>query len=395
MSVCLRLPKAWLPNTVCPSPSPSEVTSLTHLALVRGGFEYSKRLREIVSHSNQDWIDLKCATVLSYCIFADRGRDDVPDEEHRALARLHTTLKDGISFTESTSPYGPSSLPSGSPSVNGENENEHNQSEEILNFRPANQRPNIHHVETSSLISRLSAFLPTLAAANVELASGIPEESRFELDSNSEQVGEHIEMDLGLGVLEQITPSATESAIRESSTISLTNKRKATDNDIGEGRIPMSLKSTEKKDDLAPGTSSPKKIKLTISGSVSTDSNSNSSGSGKKNKHASGKPSKNKKKTKKLSKVLAESSNRSSDSQPPPKPKRTLIFIPSGNKKFTMQIDEKVIGLLTDLSIQKADLGFEPFPKYAEPSQKECDAINEDIKEKVANNELVGFKVSA
>ncbi|CAG8976900.1 hypothetical protein HYALB_00003511 [Hymenoscyphus albidus] len=224
---------------------------------LRGGFEYSERLREIVALSGQDWIDDKCATVLAYCLFVDISRDNIPDEETQALGRLYESLEQEISSSaSSTSTSGSSSSSSGSSS----------DSEEIHNFRPSNQRPNIHRVESSSLADRLQAFLPNLAASNAQLASGTQGNNGFELDPNSEEP--HIEMNLGLGVLEHTTPSAAEPLIRELRSI---RKRKATDN----GTESHAFKESTEQE---AGTR--KKFKLAIRpASDSRQSSSESSGS--------------------------------------------------------------------------------------------------------------------
>lgn len=84
-------------------------------------------------------------------------------------------------------------------SVGGSSESE----EEIINVRPLNQRPTMRF-EPSALSSRLPGFLAEMAAENEKLEESIRsgELSNFEAGEGDE--GEHIEMNLGLGVLEHV-----------------------------------------------------------------------------------------------------------------------------------------------------------------------------------------------
>lgn len=75
-------------------------------------------------------------------------------------------------------------------------------SEEIINVKPNNNKPSFRF-EPSSIASRLPGFLAQMKAANDELAAGNPEQHIMEL-SDSDTASEHIEMNLGLGVLEQL-----------------------------------------------------------------------------------------------------------------------------------------------------------------------------------------------
>ncbi|CAG8957060.1 hypothetical protein HYFRA_00009261 [Hymenoscyphus fraxineus] len=374
---------------------------------LRGGFEYSERLREIVALSGQDWIDDKCATVLAYCLFVDISRDNIPDEETQALSRLYKSLEQEISSSaSSTSTSGSSSSSSGSSS----------DSEEIHNFRPSNQRPNIHRVESSSLADRLQAFLPNLAASNAQLASGTQGSNGFELDPNSEEP--HIEMNLGLGVLEHTTPSATEPLIRESRSI---RKRKATGN---------GTESHASKESTEEDAESRKKFRLALRpASDGRPSSSESSGSTRMGGRLVFPPS-----------SLDTASSNASSSLPRPRitlgppPREPEDEEPLHKLKITMKIphyllervvnnegvvkfrvkeniveeamahraemaamaatrrEKKTAARAKQAKAAKAEKGkaTEPFPEF---DQEMIDAANLDVMEQVANGNVEGFEV--
>ncbi|KAH0350792.1 hypothetical protein KCU83_g4670, partial [Aureobasidium melanogenum] len=74
----------------------------------------------------------------------------------------------------------------------------------IPTIRPKKQKPNFTRPATSDLQSRLQAFLPQMAAANAELEK-LAKEGGLE-GKRLEDVGEgdeYVEMELGLGVMEQ------------------------------------------------------------------------------------------------------------------------------------------------------------------------------------------------
>lgn len=357
--------------------------------LGEGKFKYSEKLREIISQSGQDWVDQKCATVLAYCMFVDSERDDIPDEEKRSLVHLYTTHTNTIppAESDSTSTSGSSSPSSSdSSSKNGDNEGKDNPNEAILNFQPLNKKPNIKPPQPSALLGPLIDMIRKMPEANAI----IPETSDFELPPDAEDVGEHIEMNLGLGVLEHIVPTLRESAIRETSRISVTNKRKATNAEIEESQIPSM--STKKDAEVVPANSSAKKLKVSFNGRrpVSISSSSSSSGSERNDKRA---PAKSARKKKRPTRAPVESSSSSSDSEEPPlKTIYKLTFKPSQKYKgmFNLQMNANFIEGMTAFGILKPGLN-----PHLEPEQQEVDAINEDIMERVTNDELEGFKVSA
>ncbi|KAI4715800.1 hypothetical protein E4T48_08040 [Aureobasidium sp. EXF-10727] len=74
----------------------------------------------------------------------------------------------------------------------------------IPTLRPKKQKPNFARPAMSDLQSRLQAFLPQMAAANAELEK-LAQEGGLE-GKRLEDVGEgdeYVEMELGLGVMEQ------------------------------------------------------------------------------------------------------------------------------------------------------------------------------------------------
>ncbi|KAH0284258.1 hypothetical protein M436DRAFT_77926 [Aureobasidium namibiae CBS 147.97] len=74
----------------------------------------------------------------------------------------------------------------------------------IPTLRPKKQKPSFARPATSDLQSRLQAFLPQMAAANAELEK-LAQEGGLE-GKRLEDVGEgdeYVEMELGLGVMEQ------------------------------------------------------------------------------------------------------------------------------------------------------------------------------------------------
>ncbi|KAL4989334.1 hypothetical protein BDW68DRAFT_72253 [Aspergillus falconensis] len=101
--------------------------------------------------------------------------------------------------------------------INGDNER--------ITSLPARRRPNIHRIEQEpSLLSRLSAFLPQMKYANEDLerkiAAGRGKEIRLDDDvdeeSDGQREGQYIEMNLGLGVLEEKRPGYEEKDSSES-----------------------------------------------------------------------------------------------------------------------------------------------------------------------------------
>lgn len=78
--------------------------------------------------------------------------------------------------------------------------------DEIINFKPGNQKPTFKF-EPSTLGASLPSFLAALKSSNDGLAAGVPSDQKFEI-SDSDDDEEHIEMNLGLGVLEHTSASA-------------------------------------------------------------------------------------------------------------------------------------------------------------------------------------------
>ncbi|KAL4978354.1 hypothetical protein BDW66DRAFT_18575 [Aspergillus desertorum] len=90
---------------------------------------------------------------------------------------------------------------------------------ERITSLPARRRPNIRRIEQEpSLLSRLSAFLPQMKSANEdlerEIAAGRGKDIRLDDDvdeeSDRQREGQYIEMNLGLGVLEEKRPGDEE-----------------------------------------------------------------------------------------------------------------------------------------------------------------------------------------
>jgi hypothetical protein len=102
-------------------------------------------------------------------------------------------------------------------SVGGESEDE-----EIINVRPLNQRPNFRF-EPSALSRQLPGFIAEMEAANKTLKesirSGDLDEHRLEMGEEVE--GEYIEMNLGLGVLEEQRETSEEVEAEAEKTVSI------------------------------------------------------------------------------------------------------------------------------------------------------------------------------
>jgi hypothetical protein len=92
-----------------------------------------------------------------------------------------------------------------SPSADSTSSDSEDSEDEVINFRPGDQKPSFKF-EPSALGASLPSFLAALKSSNDGLAAGIPEDQKFEL-SNSDSDEPHIEMNLGLGVLEDTAAS--------------------------------------------------------------------------------------------------------------------------------------------------------------------------------------------
>lgn len=84
------------------------------------------------------------------------------------------------------------------------------ESEEVINFAPLDKKPTIRF-EQSSMASRLSGFLADMERANQQLdediRSGKVSDYNLEIEDDAE---EYIQMELGLGVLEEHVEGAEE-----------------------------------------------------------------------------------------------------------------------------------------------------------------------------------------
>jgi hypothetical protein len=129
----------------------------------------------------------------------------------------------------------------------------------ITNIRPANERPNIslELVRDSNVASKLPGFLAQLRAANEELeeekSAGSLANHRIEIDeSDSAAEGEqHIELNLGLGVLEEKSYEGSTTTESDSS------------NDEGDSHIMEKLLGGKMKRSIEDGDeSAPKKVKI-------------------------------------------------------------------------------------------------------------------------------------
>jgi hypothetical protein len=97
-----------------------------------------------------------------------------------------------------------------STSVSSDFEDTPNSSENIVNFRPLNQKPSFKFTPSSSLSSRLPDFLASMKAANKSLQADIiagKQDHILEINGVTKDEREkerpYIEMNLGLGVLEE------------------------------------------------------------------------------------------------------------------------------------------------------------------------------------------------
>ncbi|TKA73071.1 hypothetical protein B0A49_02154 [Cryomyces minteri] len=105
----------------------------------------------------------------------------------------------------------------------------------------ATSRSSNSNSDPQTLLTRLSTFLPQLAAANSELdaerATGQVSRHRMEISDDEEGAGEgegpYIEMDLGLGVLEERKPHAD--VEKESSESSSSEAEDTSRNEVGVG----------------------------------------------------------------------------------------------------------------------------------------------------------------
>ncbi|KAL1969309.1 hypothetical protein VTN77DRAFT_9501 [Rasamsonia byssochlamydoides] len=91
-----------------------------------------------------------------------------------------------------------------------------NNEEEPITFVPGRPKPRIQRVQNSGLLSRLSSFLPQLQAANEDLEREIARGQDVVMDDVKDEEGQYIEMNLGLGVLEEKNGHGSDSDIEDS-----------------------------------------------------------------------------------------------------------------------------------------------------------------------------------
>lgn len=123
---------------------------------------------------------------------------------------------------------GVSSSSSDSSPVSSDANDESSGSEEVLNFQPLNKKPRFKFSPSSSLSSKLPDFLASMKAANEDLQADISagkqdhlleiEDTAEDEDEDEDQEGQegqeerpYIEMDLGLGVLEETAEGSSSS----------------------------------------------------------------------------------------------------------------------------------------------------------------------------------------
>ena len=82
--------------------------------------------------------------------------------------------------------------------LNLDEEDSDSSEDEIVNFQPLDKKPSFKH-EKSGMASRLDSFLAEMKTANEELNA---EDGNMEVTDSDE---EHIEMNLGLGILEEVS----------------------------------------------------------------------------------------------------------------------------------------------------------------------------------------------
>jgi hypothetical protein len=117
--------------------------------------------------------------------------------------------------------------------------------EEVTNVQPMNRKPKFDFAalrSKSSLMSKLPGFLAQMEAANRELeaekAAGTIASRRLEIDDNEEgsKTEQYIEMNLGLGVLEEKTGVSETSSDEESDDEDVMDKLMGAEKDTtGEG----------------------------------------------------------------------------------------------------------------------------------------------------------------
>jgi hypothetical protein len=152
---------------------------------------------------------------------ADESRElePLPDYVEPSPAELDLIAEDILQFGVSNESSSTST--SESESESSDAEDAPSSPEGIVNFQPLNKKPCFKFSPSSSLTSRLPDFLTSMKAANDSLQADIVAGKQghlLEIDEAVEHEEEeerpYIEMDLGLGVLEE-TPSHTESSADE------------------------------------------------------------------------------------------------------------------------------------------------------------------------------------
>ncbi|KAF4631016.1 hypothetical protein G7Y89_g7123 [Cudoniella acicularis] len=403
---------------------------------VRGEFEHSARLRQIVANSGQDWLNQRCAKMIAYNIWFDQeqplyigwSREECDaraaylherelatgNSSGNAASDSSASSTDSMSTTESSpdAPFGSDSHSAAPASVASSSESSDSKasSEEIVNFRPTNQKPTFRF-EPSSIASRLPDFLAAMKASNEELASGSANK-KIELSDNESNDGEHIEMNLGLGVLEEVK---RESSPALSSPVTLKRNADVIDEPTTPPQKKLKLRivnkdgkaetfsATPPPNDLSP--SSTPKITLRLVHHLNMDDLMRSlrARSSKKSKPTKkGKNSKNSKRSKNSKKPKASDSSTQSGNDTSAntrvnffieREEENLINIPMLTEFETDEDGEQVDKWLE--AIDKIDwlAGIPNFPKYVDPTEEELKAFANGILDTAEADQLEGYRV--
>jgi hypothetical protein len=303
---------------------------------------------------------------------------EIEDSSSKGQRNSTVTSNHGIPVHTTNSPHNPkhTSLTTSisPPSLSEEEEEEDTTSsdseeseDEIINFKPANQKPSFKF-EPSALGASLPSFLAALKSSNDGLAGGITEDQKFELsDSDSDEP--HIEMNLGLGVLE-------DTAVSIDTPVSISKKRRSLSDDEDDAQ---KFKPTVEED------SPSKKLKLLHTDKTQDPPTQLTLSSTTSNTHASSHTDNTVKVTLKL--ILPPCTNSPSTSSISNFSRLHLIF----------QTPEKMQDLLVSDSLATAPLPptneqREPsVPTYTEPSEEETADLLDSIVTYLRGGWLAGF----
>ncbi|RDL39564.1 uncharacterized protein BP5553_03904 [Venustampulla echinocandica] len=360
-----------------------------------GEFQYSARLREIAVVGGQAWLDQKCAKLVAEHIQFDESQIQVITDILKTHGPVHKGQSADYSSDASTSS---SSSSSSSPSpasagiASGSSSSSSRKpfgfstsSEEITNVRPLNQKP-CFRFQPSSLANTLPGFLASMKAANDVLATGESGEHKIELsESDSDQP--HIEMNLGLGVLEEIK-GENESL---SSPVAIKGKGSVT-----KPATPTQPKfSTKKKDSISSGLDS----------SPTSESSSSPSSSVKlklihhekdiepmAEKRNPAKTPKKVKMTHKASRPSKSFTNSISMDKPKKRIMIKLLIKQPPSSELT-KVELETDYDWSSVSGYDEDQETERFPAYAEPPPEELEAFSDSIMSVAGSNQLPGYTV--